>query len=77
MEGVSGIPLKAAEGAHVESAGDDGRPPLSTGAVILLSLGTLVGLLLPWPVFAAHLRELSGFDHVRPRRLPPFRPLGK
>ncbi|PKN06010.1 MAG: hypothetical protein CVU72_06670, partial [Deltaproteobacteria bacterium HGW-Deltaproteobacteria-7] len=77
MEGVSGIPLKAAGGAHVESGEDDARAPVSVGGVILLSLGTLAALLLPWPVFAAHLRELSGFDHVRPRPSPPSRPLGR
>ena len=78
VEGVSGIPLTAAAGAHVkqEQAADSGEP-VSIGVVVVLCIGALAGLLLPWPLFAANLREIGGTDHTRARRIPPFRPLGR
>ena len=78
VEGVSGIPLTAAAGAHVkqDQAADSGEP-VAIGVVLVLSVGALAGLLLPWPVFAADLRDIGGTDHTRARRIPPFRPLGR
>jgi hypothetical protein len=77
VEGVSGIPLTAAAGAHVgeeQPGGEDHA--VSLGAVLILSVGAVAGLFLPWPFFAAQLREIGGFDHTRPRRVPRHRPLG-
>ena len=78
VEGVSGIPLTAAAGAHVkeEQANDTGHQ-VTVGVVVVLSLSALAALFIPWPVFAANLREIGGFDHTRPRRLPRFRHLGR
>lgn len=75
LEGVSGIALRAAPGAHVKDESGDAGEPLSVAAIVAVSIGALAGVLLPWPFFAARLRDIGGFDHIRPRRYPPFRSL--
>jgi hypothetical protein len=75
QEGVSGVPLRAAPGAQLAQPATPGP---HVPAVFLAGLGLLVlaAFLVPWPVMAARLRGITGFDHTRPRRYPPFRPLG-
>jgi hypothetical protein len=75
-EGVSGVPLRAVEGAQ---AAEPERPGPAVPMLALVAAGLLVAaaFFIPWPFVAAHLRSLTGFDHTRPARSLPFRPLGK
>ncbi|NLE23505.1 MAG: hypothetical protein GX624_12115 [Actinobacteria bacterium] len=76
QEGVSGVPLRAAEGAH---AADSEQPGAPVPLLALAAAGLVVAaaFFVPWPLMAAHLRRLTGFDHTRPTRFLPFRPLGR
>jgi len=75
-EGVRGVPLRAAEGPQVAPPE---RPGPSIPVLALIGGGIFVAatLFVPWPFVAAHLRRITGFDHTRPARSLPFRPLGK
>ena len=75
-EGVSGVPLRAVEGAQ---APKPDRPGPSVPVLALVAAGLVVAaaFFVPWPFVAAHLRRITGFDHTRPARFLPFRPLGK
>jgi hypothetical protein len=75
-EGVSGVPLRAEQGAQ---APEPGRPGPSVPVLALLAAGLFVAaaFFVPWPFVAARMRSLTGFDHTRPKRFLPFRPLGK
>ncbi len=75
QEGVSGVPLKAAPGAQLPAPSTPG-PRVPVAFLVGLGLLALAAFLVPWPVMAARLRGITGFDHTRPRRYPPFRPLG-
>jgi hypothetical protein len=75
-EGVSGVPLRAAEGAHAPEPKGSG-PPLSVLALIVAGMGVAAAFFVPWPFVAAHMRSITGFDHTRPARFLPFRPLGR
>ena len=76
QEGVSGVPLRAKEGAHVAGSEQPGTPvPLL--ALVAAGLVVAAAFFIPWPLVAAHLRSLTGFDHTRPTRFLPFRPLGR
>ena len=75
LEGVSGVPLKAAAGAQAPQAQTPG-PRVSTAFFVGAVLVALVAFFAPWPIMAARLRRITGFDHSRPKRYPPFRPLG-
>jgi hypothetical protein len=74
-EGVSGVPLKAVEGAQ---APEPERPGPSVPVLALLAAALVVAaaFFVPWPFVAAQMRRITGFDHTRPPSLP-FRPLGK
>jgi hypothetical protein len=75
-EGVSGVPLRAQQGAQAPEPERPG-PPVPVLALIAAGLFVAAALLIPWPFVAAQLRGLTGFDHTRPKRFLPFRPLGK
>jgi hypothetical protein len=75
QEGVSGVPLRADPGAQLAEPATPG-PHVSAAFLAGLGLLVLAAFLVPWPVMAARLRGITGFDHTRPRRYPPFRPLG-
>jgi hypothetical protein len=74
QEGVSGVPLRAEEGGQVADSGRSGTP-VPVLALLVAGLVVAAAFLLPWPFVAAHLRRLTGFDHTRPERFLPFRPL--
>jgi len=76
QEGVSGVPLRAEQGAQ---APEPGRPAPAVPVLALIAVGLIVAaaFFVPWPFVAAHLRRFTGFDHTRPARFLPFRPLGK
>ncbi len=76
QEGVSGVPLRAAPGAQ-EPAPQTPGPPLPVGVITVAGLVTLAACLVPWPLMAARLRRIGGFDHTRPKRYAPFWPLGR
>jgi hypothetical protein len=76
QEGVSGVPLRAELGAQAPEPERPG-PPVPVVALVAAGLFVTAAFLLPWPFVAAHLRSLTGFDHTRPKRFLPFRPLGK
>ena len=75
-EGVSGVPLRAAEGP--QAAAPD-RPGSAVPVLALVVAGLVVAaaFFVPWPFVAAHLRRITAFDHTRPSHFLPFRPLGK
>jgi hypothetical protein len=75
-QGVSGVPLKSAKGAQV-AAQDAPGPALPVGTLVCAGVIVLGAFFVPWPVMAARLRRVTGFDHVRPRYHPPFWPLGR
>jgi hypothetical protein len=75
-EGVSGVPLRAEEGAQVAEPERPG-PPVPVLALIGAGLVVAAAFFIPWPFVAAHMRRITGFDHTRPARFLPFRPLGK
>jgi hypothetical protein len=75
-EGVSGVPLRAAEGAQAPEPGRPG-PPVPVLALVAAGLVVAAAFFGPWPLVAAHMRRITGFDHTRPRRSLPFRPLGR
>jgi hypothetical protein len=68
LEGVSGIALTAAPGAHLVEEQNEAHDPLPLGAIVVVAIGALAGILLPWPALAARLREVGGFDHTTLRR---------
>lgn len=74
-EGVSGVPLRAAEGAQAPEPKRPG-PPVPVLALIAAGLVVAAAFFVPWPFVAAQMRRITGFDHTRPRSLP-FRPLGR
>ena len=75
-EGVSGVPLRAVEGPQ---APEPERPGPAVPVLALVAAGLVVAAacFVPWPFVAAHMRGITGFDHTRPARSLPFRPLGK
>ena len=75
-EGVSGVPLRAVEGPQ---APEPERPGPAVPVLALVAAGLVVAaaFFVPWPFVAAHMRRITGFDHTRPARSLPFRPLGK
>ena len=75
-EGVSGVPLRAAEGPQAPEPTHPGEP---VPVLALIGAGLLVAaaFFVPWPIAAARLRAIAGFDHVRPRHHRPFWPLGR
>jgi hypothetical protein len=75
-QGVSGVPLRAAEGAQAPKPDRPG-PTVPVLALIAAGLVVAAAFFVPWPFVAAHLRRITGFDHTRPERFLPFRPLGK
>jgi hypothetical protein len=75
-EGVSGVPLKAAEGAQIAADEPKGQP-LPVGLIAAAGVGVLAAFFLPWPVMAARMREVTGFNHTRPKYYRPFRLLGR
>ena len=75
-EGVSGVPLRAEQGAQAPEPERPG-PPVPVLALIGAGLVVAVAFFVPWPFVAAHLRRITGFDHTGPARFLPFRPLGK
>lgn len=75
-EGVSGVPLRAAEGAQAPEPERPG-PPVPWPALVAAALVVAAAFFIPWPIVAADLRRLTGFDHTRPARSLPFRPLGR
>jgi hypothetical protein len=76
QEGVSGVPLRAEEGAQAPGPEREG-PPVPVPALIAAGLFVAAAFFLPWPLVAAQMRRITGFDHMRPARVLPFRPLGK
>ena len=76
QEGVSGVPLRAEEGPQ---APEPARPGPAVPVLALVAAGLIVAaaFFVPWPIVAAHMRGITGFDHTRPARSLPFRPLGK
>ncbi len=74
--GISGVPLRAEQGPQ---APEPERPGPFVPVLALIAAGLFVAaaFFIPWPFVAAHLRGLTGFDHTRPKRFLPFRPLGK
>ncbi len=75
-EGVSGVPLRAEEGPQAPDPERPG-PPVPVLALVVAALIVAVTLFVPWPFVAAHMRSITGFDHTRPARFLPFRPLGR
>jgi hypothetical protein len=75
-EGVSGVPLRAVEGAQAAEPERPG-PAVPVLALVTAALVVAAAFFVPWPFVAAHLRGITGFDHMRPARTLPFRPLGK
>ena len=75
-EGVSGVPLRAEEGPQAPAPERPG-PPVPVVALVVAGLVVAAAFFVPWPFVAAHLRRITGFDHTRPARFLPFRPLGK
>jgi hypothetical protein len=75
-EGVSGLPLRAEAGPQ---APEPERPGPAMPVLALAAAGLVVAaaFFVPWPFVAAHMRRITGFDHTRPARFLPFRPLGK
>jgi hypothetical protein len=73
-EGVSGVPLRAAEGAQAPQPESSARgvPVL---VLVVAGLAVFAAFLVPWPFAAARIRAIAGFDHVRPRQQRPFWPL--
>jgi hypothetical protein len=76
QQGVSGVPLRAAEGPQAPEPGRP-APQVPVPALIVAGLVVAVAFFVPWPFVAAHLRRFTGFDHTRPAHFLPFRPLGK
>ena len=76
QEGVSGVPLRAALGAQ---APEPERPGPAVPILALIAGVVVVAatFFLPWPFVAARIRSVADFDHTRPVRFLPFRPLGK
>lgn len=74
-EGVTGIPLTAVSGGH-EPAPEPAGPGVPAAFYAAAALVVLL-LVVPSLQLAARLRRLSGFDHVRLRRYPPFRLLDR
>jgi hypothetical protein len=75
-EGVSGVPLRAAEGSQVPEPERPG-PVVPVLALVAAGLVVAAAFFIPWPFVASHMRSITGFDHTRPARFLPFRPLGK
>jgi hypothetical protein len=75
-EGVSGVPLRAAEGSQAPAPERPG-PPLPVPALLAAVFVVAAAFFAPWPFVAAHLRHLTGYDHTRSARFLPFRPVGK
>ena len=46
-------------------------------ALIGAGLFVLAAFFVPWPIVAAQMRRITGFDHMRPKGFLPFRLLGK
>ena len=74
--GVSGVPLRAMEGPQAPEPERPG-PAVPVAALVAAGLIVAAAFFVPWPFVAAHLRRITGFDHTRPARILPFRPLGK
>jgi len=51
--------------------------PAIAAALAVAGLVVVAAFFGPWPVVAAELRRLTGFDHTRPTGTFPFRLLGK
>ena len=75
-EGVSGVPLRAVAGPQAPEPERPG-PPVPVLALVAAGLVVAAAFFGPWPLVAAHMRRITGFDHTRPARSLPFRPLGK
>jgi hypothetical protein len=75
-QGVSGVPLRAAEGPQAPSPESPGS---SVPVLALLGAGLVIAaaFFVPWPFAAARIRAVAGFDHTRPKYYRPFWPLGK
>jgi hypothetical protein len=76
QEGVSGVPLKGAEGAQMPAPEGLG-PQVPVAAVILAAAAVLAAFFVPWPFVAARLRSITGFDHTAPARALPIHLLKK
>ena len=76
QEGVSGVPLRAEEGAQAPGPEREG-PPVPVPGLIAAGLIVAAAFFTPWPLVAAQMRRITGFDHTRPARVLPFRPLGR
>lgn len=75
-EGVSGVPLRAEEGPQAPAPERPG-PPVPVLALVGAGLFAAAAFFVPWPIVAAQLRRLTGFDHTRPAHHPPYWPLGR
>lgn len=75
-QGVSGVPLRAEEGAQAPAPGHPG-PPVPILAIIGAGLVVAAVFFVPWPFAAARIRAVAGFDHARPKYYRPFWPLGR
>ena len=75
-EGVSGVPLRAVEGPQAPEPERPG-PAVPVLALVVAGLVVAAAFFGPWPVVAARMRRITGFDHTRPARSLPFRPLGR
>lgn len=75
-EGVSGVPLRAAEGPQAAEPERPG-PSLPVAALIGVALAVAAAFFIPWPFVAARIRSIVDYDHTRATRFLPFRPLGK
>ena len=76
QEGVSGVPLRAAEGPQAPEPDRPG-PPVPVLALVCAGIVLAAALFVPWPFVAARIRGIADVDHTRPTRFLPFRPLGK
>jgi len=75
-QGVSGVPLRAAEGAQAPAPERPG-PPVPVLALIGAGVVIAAAFFVPWPFAAAKIRAVVGFDHTRAKFYRPFWPLGK
>jgi hypothetical protein len=75
-EGVSGVPLRAAEGPQAPAPERPG-PPAPVLALVGAGMFVAAAFFAPWPVVAARMRGITGFDHFRPRSRGPSGSLWK
>ena len=75
-EGVTGVPLRAAEGSQLAEPRPAG-PGVPVLALCAAALLVGAAFFVPWPFVAAEIRSIAGFDHTRPKRFRRFRQLVK